>query len=212
MDDIQVIRLLDVLTITKIRDAGTIPRGVVVEGRDFRNVDQVLLNGFNSPRFTVTSPQRIIAEVPSAIKDNRITDAAVMSSQLTLTDRSLVEFTFGTRPKKVRGVLRLLQVYVRHLLRTPGSNIFHKTSGGGLLKSIGGLVSRQTAADAAIAVSRTTRYIVGIQGRDMNIPPSERLLGAEIVGMNPEPSGTSIALTISMTNHAGADAATTIIM
>jgi hypothetical protein len=211
MDGIQLVRLLDVLQVTSISNAiGVSPRSIRVKGTDFRAVEQVLINSIASPEFIVFSETELIAQVPPEIEDAIITDVAVMSGTLTMTERSLVEFTFGTRPKRARGPLRLMQTFLRILLRSPGSNRFHPRSGGGMLMRVGGTLNRQAAADIQIAIDNAKHYIINVQTQERNLPPSERLLSAEITGLTIDPRGTSVFVTIVLTSHSGARGAATI--
>lgn len=212
MDSIQLIRLLDVVNVNLVKEAvGVSPRSIIIEGEDFNSVEQVIIDGIQSPDFVVYSTTKLVAEVPEPLRTSTIGTVTVLSQNLTLTDRSLVEFTFGTRPKLIRGTLRLMQNFLRILLRSPGSNIFHKRSGGGLLKRIGSSVSSRSAADVQIAVTLTKQYIINIQTPVRQIPPSERLLSAEIAALNADPSNTSLYVTIILTNHSGQRAGTTLV-
>ena len=192
MYTIQVIRLLDVLRVNAIRNApGVVPRSIIVTGADFRSVESVLMNGLLAPEFVVYSATELVAEVPEDLREAAIADVAVLSSALTLTDRSLVEFTFGTRPKKLRGILRLMQVFL-------------------LFAQIGSPITEHVAADAAVAVTNARQYIIGVQTPEQNIPPSERLLSAEISGLIVDPGSTSMYLTVLLTSHSGARGAATL--
>lgn len=211
MYGIQLIKLLDLLPVNTVRNAkGVHPRSLVVTGKDFRNIEKVLINGAESPGFMVYSPTELIAEVPGVFQSAPIDSVAVLSSSLTFSGRSLVMFTVGSRVRKVRGILRLMQVFLRILLRTPGSNLFHRRSGGGLLSRIGTNITNGAAADAVIAVDTTRTYIVGVQASDRNIPPNERLLSAEVANVSVDPQNGSITLTVLLTNHSGTTAAATI--
>lgn len=211
MNGISVVRLLDVLRVNSIRYApGVTPRSIIVQGQDFRNVERVLINGSPAPEFVVYSPTELVAQVPDIYRNSVISDVSVLSSQLTLTERSLVTFTFGTRPKKIFGVLRLMQTFLRILLRTPGSNAFHRRSGGGMLSRVGSNISTRAAADIAIAVSSTKTYLVGVQTAERNIPPNERLLNAEITYLDVDERNTAISVTIVLTNHSGQQTAATL--
>ena len=212
MNSIQLIRLLDVVNVNLVREAvGVSPRSIIVEGEDFNSVEQVILDGIQSPDFVVYSPTQLVAEVPETLRTSTIHTVTVLSQNLTLTERSLVEFTFGTRPKMVRGTLRMMQNFLRILLRSPGSNLFHKRSGGGLLKRIGDNITSRSAADVQIAVNLTKQYIINIQTPVRQIPPTERLLSAEITSLNADPTSTSIYVTIVLTNHSGQRAGTTLV-
>ena len=213
MKDIQLIRLLDVLSVSRIQNApGVIPRSVYVDGKDFRHIESVVIDGLTAPEFVVLSPSRLIAEVPEPLRDSVLRTVSVLSTHITLTERSLVEFTVGTRPRAVSGTAKLMQTFIRLLLRSPGSNIFHPRSGGGMLRRIGrSNIDAQTAADVAIAVSRTRQYLVNIQAADRAIPAAERLLSAEITGLSAKPEDTTVHVTILLTSHSGQRAASTLV-
>lgn len=211
MQDIQLIRLLDVLRVNSIRNAtGISPRSIVVGGEDFHDVEEVLINAIQSPQFTVFSKTELVAQVPDDLVDGIISDVAVLSASLTFTDRSLVEFTAGIRPRTVSGILRLMQNFLRLLLRGQGTNIFHPRSGGSMIKRIGANISSSAAADISIAVSATKQYMINVQTQDRNIPPSERLLSADIQALTVDPASTSIFVTIALTSHSGQTAAATL--
>lgn len=202
MYGIQLIRLLDLLNVNTISEAvGVSPRSIYVDGEDFRSVEQVIINGITAPEFIVLSETRLIAEVPEALRQATITEVSVFSQNLTFTERSLVEFTFGTRPKKARGTVRLMQTFLRLLLRTPGSNIFHKRTGGGMLRRVGGVINNRSAADIQIAVTSAKQQIIAAQTPVRSLPNSERLLNAEITNLVADPTNTSIYVTIALTSH-----------
>lgn len=212
MHTTQLIRLLDVAPLNSVSNAqGVSPRSLRITGKDFRSVEQVLINGIASPEFVVMSSTDILAQVPEAYEDSPINEVVVLSSSLTLTERSLVEFTFGTRPKKVEGVTRMMQNFLRILLRSPGSNIFHKNSGGGLLRRVGRNLTSRAAADVHIAVNLTKEYIVRSQSATREIPNNERLLEAEITALTPDAEATALYVTIVLTNHAGQRAGATLV-
>lgn len=216
MYDIQLIRLLDVLDVNRIEEAVGVPvRSIIVYGRDFRNVETVLINGAASPEFVQYSSTEIIAQVPVTQIDAIITEVFVLSTELTFTERSLVEWTLGVRPKKVSGVLRLMQTFLRMLLRSPRSNIFAPESGGGLLRRIGTNIAAvqrdRLSADIAVSVSQTRQYLIRLQTAQRAIPANERLLNAEIVGLTIDPVNTSIYLTILLTTHDGSRSAATLV-
>jgi hypothetical protein len=211
MSGIQLIRLLDEVRVNSIRNAlGVSPRSIIVKGEDFRSVEQVIIDGFVAPSFVAYSTTELVAEVPEPLREAVLNSVSVLSSALTMTERSLVEFTLGTRIKKVSGSLRLMQTFLRILLRSPGSNRFHPRSGGGLLKLVGGNIGNQTAADIAVAIQTARQYLINVQTSDRTLAPSERLLSAEIQSLNVDPGSTSSYVTIVLTSHAGTRGAATI--
>ncbi len=202
MEGIQLIRLLDLLNVNGISEAvGVSPRSINVSGEDFRSVESVLINGLEAPEFVVLNETRLIAEVPEPLRQTTITEVSVFSQNLTFTERSLVEFTFGTRPKKATGTVRLMQTFLRILMRTQGSNIFHRNTGGGMLRRIGGVTNNRAAADIQIAVNAAKQQIIAAQTPVRALPNNERLLEAEITNLSADPVNTSIYVTIVLTSH-----------
>lgn len=211
MNSIQVIKILDVAEVASIRNAeGVVPRSLLISGKDFRAVDQVVMHGFRSPEFAVLDAQTLIAQVPDNLLEETIYDVLVLSSNFTLTDRSFIELGLGSRIRKVSGILRLLQIFIRNLLRTPGTNIFHPTLGGGVLRVVGQNITDNSVADVAVAIRKTTADIIARQSQIREIPPSERLLSAEISNFYADqPTGT-VFVTVTLQNHSGQTAAATI--
>lgn len=218
MFDIQLIRLLDVLDVSKVEEAaGVTPRSLILTGPGFANVETVLLNGVPSPQIIHYAPNKILAQVPDSIIGQPITEVFVLSSNLTFTDKSLVEFTFGTSPKKVNGVLRLMQTFLRMMLRTPGTNVFHKRLGGGLGQLIGSTFDASNGrslatSQASIAVTRARQQIINTQSVDRNIPPNERLLSADISALALDQANGALQMTIILTSHAGRTAAASLVL
>lgn len=202
MNGIRLIRLLDVLPVTAARNAeGVSPRSIIITCDKLHAVDQVLFNGLLSPAFAVYSESQLIAQVPEVLDEAVITDVAVLSSVPTMTERSLIEFGIGARVARQTGVQRLVQTFVRMLFRTPGTNIFHKTLGGGIQASIGKNINSRAAADIAVSISTVKQQIIGAQTPYSLIPPSERLLNAEIAGITQDPVNTAIFCTVVLTAH-----------
>ncbi len=212
MDGIRLIRLLDVVPINTVRNApGVSPRSIIVEGRDFTAIDQVLINGASAPSFVVYSPTRLVAEVPAEMRDAILNEVIVLSSVPSLTENSLVEFTLGSRVRTLSGSQRLVQTFVRHLMRTPGSNVFHPTSGGGLGRSVGQNINGALGSDIQIAIANTQQFILAAQTGNRNIPASERLLSAEVVGRAVDESTSTVYVTIVLTSYAGEQSAATLV-
>jgi hypothetical protein len=199
---IRLVRLLDVLPVTAARNAeGIVPRSIIVTCDKLHAVDQVLFNGIVSPGFAIYNDHQLIAEVPEVLDEAVITDVAVLSSIPTMTERSLVELGVGARIARQSGTQRLVQTFVRLLLRSPGSNIFHKTLGGGLYSSIGKNVTSRAAADIAMSISMVKEQIIAAQASYSLIPPAERLLSAEVAGLTEDPANTTIFCTLVLTAH-----------
>lgn len=198
----------------KVSTVRTVPglkvRTLDIYGDDFRSADEVLMNEVPSPSFVIVTKNRILAEVPQVLKDSTISSISVLSKRLTITPRSYIRFRIGRTPSKVRGVLRLMQLYLRLLFQTPGTDIFAPKLGGGALVHIGQSVSIEQGTDLVgdfiVSVDSTTRQVIQIQGRDQSIPPDERLLTAKVLSAGFNKNETAIIASIEVLSQAGRSA------
>ena len=197
--------------LVKVSTVHTVPglpvRTLDIFGDDFRSADEVLMNEVPSPSFVIVSKNRILAEVPEALKDSTVSSISVLSRKLTVTPRSYIRFRIGRTPSKVSGILRLLQLFMRLLFQTPGTDIFAPKLGGGALVHIGQSVSIEQGTDLVgdfiVSVDNTTRQIIQIQGRDQTIPPDERLLTAKVISAGFNKNETAIIASIEVMSQAG---------
>lgn len=186
-------------------------RALDVTGTDFRSVDDVFINDMQSPDVVVVSPTRLIAQLPDGLQDvPDVQSITVVSRVLTLTESSILRFRIGDTPGMVQGILRLLQLFVKVLLSEPGSDIFNKNMGGGLLRNIGATFGTDEGesirADATVAVDRAARQIIAIQSRDGTLPRDERLLNATLVGATFSRASGSMFLTVEVVSQLGVPA------
>jgi hypothetical protein len=183
------------------------PRKIDVFGADFRSIDDVLINEISSPDVVVLSRTRLLAQVPDALTEATLLSVQVLSRRLTVTPRSVIRFRVSRTPGKVRGILRLIQLFLKVLFTTPGTDIFNKKLGGGGLTRIGTTFGADQGGDIVsgfiISVNNTARQIVAIQGRDSSIPRDERLLSAKVLraGFNKEEGG--LVVSVEITSQAG---------
>lgn len=185
MNDIQILEIRDILPVTNVRPIqGASPRSISVMGKDFNSTFEVLINEAKSPSVIVVNSQQLLAQVPEDLGGAPIRTVVVLSSRLTGTKSSKITFRLSDSPRAVSGMPRLIQQFIKMLLTTPGSDIFFKRGGGGLLRT----VARQTArgggsmvADLHVGVDRTRRQIMALQANDRTVALSERLLFARVV-------------------------------
>ena len=206
--DFQVAFPQEVIQVSQVRPVPSLdPRTLDVIGSDFRSVDEVLINEIPSPDFMVLSRTRLLVEVPDAIKQQTVTSITVLSTRLTITDRSFIKFRIGRTPSKVRGVLRLMQLFLKVLFTTPGTDIFSPRIGGGGLRSIGQNFGAEQGADIVsgfiVSVDNTARQLIQIQGRDQSIPPDERLLRAKVTQAGYNRNETALVAAVELTSQAG---------
>lgn len=183
-------------------------RALDVLGTDFRSVDSVNINDIESPDVVVVSPNRLLAQLPASLQVvPAVNSITVLSRVLTLSKSSILKFVIGDTPGMVCGILRLLQLFVKVLLSNPGSDIFDKTMGGALLRSIGTTFGSEEGnnirANAVVAVDTTAKQIIAIQSRDGTLPRDERLLAAVLTGATFSRASSSMFLSVEVTNQTG---------
>ena len=184
--DIQVVYMMDVLPVDQVAEIpGVVPRTLDIRGPDFRSVIAVELNEVNVQSFVIVSKNRILAQVPTDQEREIIRSVSVLSSNFTKTSSSKLLLEFTLNPKKVSGLKKLIQTFVLHLLKTPGSDAWYPRSGGGVTKIIGGNFSKDkvggVAAEFTTCVHRTRSQIISLQATNTRLAPSERLAAANVL-------------------------------
>jgi len=168
------------------------------------------MNEVKSPSFVVLNKGTLLAQVPDALKNGTVTSVSVLSRNLIITPKSFIKFRLGTVPGKTKGILRLMQVFLRLLLQTPGSDIFAPKLGGGALAHLGQSISTEEGSDVIssfiISVDNTKSQLIQIQGRNQLIPPDERLLNASVLAAGFNKNETAIVTSIQLDSQAGASA------
>ena len=209
MIDFQVVVPQEMVKVSQVTAVTGLPvRTLSVHGDDFRSVDEVLMNEVPSPSFAVLSKTQLLAQVPDALLGDTITSISVLSTKLVITQRSFLRFRIGPTANKTRGILRLMQLYLKVLFTTPGTDIFSPNSGGGALAHLGQGVNAGSdlASGLVVAVDTTTRQIVQMQGRNQSIPPDERLLSAAVISAGYSKADTALVASIQLTSLAGRSA------
>jgi hypothetical protein len=138
----------------------------------------------------------------------------VLSNQFTLSPRSLVRFRIGKTPGKVRGILRLTQLFLKVLFTTPGSDIFHPNAGGGALQVVGSTYGQGegegVVTEFVIAINRTQRQLIAMQSRDQRAPRDERLMAANVLSTEFDKLQGGLYITVEIISQAGRRAITNV--
>lgn len=209
--DFQVVFPQEAIQLSRIQFVqGLQPRTLRVVGQDFSAVDEVLINQIESPDVIILSKSQLLAQVPAQLQVDRISTVSVLSRRLTITPRSFLRFRIGGSPTKVRGILRLVQLFVKILFTTPGTDIFSPRIGGAGLRNIGQTFGIEEGGDIVsdfiIAVDNTARQIVAIQSRDPSIPRDERLLAAKVLSAGFSKEETALFVAVELISQAGRSA------
>jgi hypothetical protein len=100
-----------------------------------------------------------------------------------------------------------VQLFLKVLLQSPGSDIWDRKAGGGALKNIGETFGAEEGADIVsdfvIAVDSTSRQIIAIQGREPNIPRDERLLTSQVLSVGYDRDMSALLAKVEITSQAG---------
>lgn len=209
MFDLQAIKLQDVVPVRSVREISQSPvRLFRVLGKDFRAVTEVFLNDIAAPGFIVESREMMVVEGPVTLGTAKVGSVLVVSSSFTLTESSRVLASLGKT--RAEGTLRLLQLFVKILLTTPGSDIFAPHVGGGLQQFVGRVVTDGNQADITglfiRAVAQTRSQIMAMQASNPSIPPDEKLSSARVVSVTFDANTSSLQGRVALGTLAGKSA------
>jgi hypothetical protein len=207
--DFQVIYPQDLIPLTAAveRQSDSGERLVVVTGKDFRTVEEVVLNEMKASQVIILSKTQLQVTVPEELGSDPIQSISVFSNQITLSGRSVVRFKVGDVSGKTSGMLRLMQFFLKLLFTSPGRDIFDPQLGGDALKNIGHSFGKREGAtiigDYVIAVDRVARQIIALQARDPRIPREERLLNAKVESATFDAQQSALVTSTALYNQAG---------
>jgi hypothetical protein len=184
--DLQFIQFQDALPITGVDEIPDLfPRSLEISGIDFRNAVEVLINESTSPSFVIASTNRILAEVPDPDKSASIRNVSILSADFTATVQSRIRFRFGQDPKKVTGLKAMMQVFLKILFTSTGTDAFAPQLGGSGLRNIGRSFDigqgSTIVSDFAIAVRRTEQQVKALQSKQPRLPDDEKLAAARLL-------------------------------
>ncbi len=187
-----------------------------LKGQDFRNADQVIVNEVPAPEFIIVDQHTLFVQLPDAAQE-QISSVEVISSGFTLTsEASKIQFQVGPKTRKVDGILKLIQLFVKWILQTPGSDLFNPERGGGLQEIAGKLTATRNMQPVLASITRsvnaTVTQIRAAQANVNGLPASERLLAADIVSMNVFDKDMEARLRVRISSVAGRDALTSILL
>jgi hypothetical protein len=201
--------VIPVLSIPRFVQGLEIPT-LEVKGEDFRNVGQVFINEVSSPEFIIVSRGVMYVQVPTSVASIRTIE--VISTDFTSTSQaSKLQFEIGDKTSTASGITKLMQLFVKWLLQSPGSDIFNPERGGGLLELVGQVGTSRKMGPVISTVSRSIQNTVSqIRSAQVNVsglPLSERLLSADLVDFDIFESQMEVRARVSLVSLAGQGAA-----
>jgi len=214
--DYQVVFPVEVIKLNSIRFVfGSNPPVLDINGQDFRAVDDVVINDQQSLGWAVLSKTRLLAILPAGVAPAQVSSINITSRRLVLNDRSVLKFQISSTPAKATGILRLMQLYVKLMLTTPGSDIFDKKVGGGILNFLGSTSYGAEGGDLVrrfvVANDMVSRQIIAVQSRQPSLPPDEKLLAAKVLSARFSRQQSALLSSIELTTQAGRSAVTNLV-
>ena len=204
--DLQVVYPQETLKLSSIEEIyGCSPRLLLLRGPDFTAVSEVIINDVVSPLWWAQDPNTLLVRLPESEAKKDIASVDVISAQVSYSSSNVLRFRLGTMPRKVGGLLKLIQTYIKILLTTPGSDSWEPQSGGGLLDNLGQYDGRGIVGDLILANDRVVRQLVQKQSKDLSIPADERLISAKVLSANFDKGSGTIVANIKITNQLGQD-------
>ena len=206
--DLQYVQYQDIVSVRRVGlVSGYYPAVIDVYGTDFSSVSSVILNGREAKEYIVLNDNRLVAQMPESIAGAPLREIMVLSAGFTATERSLLRFRMSRGNRLVSGMPKMTQTFTKLLLTSPGSDIYDREAGGGLLqvlRTAGGRNDRALYASAfATAVSRTQEQLIRAQSLNQSLPLNEKLLAAQLLSINYDSDTLTVAGRIRLTSMAG---------
>jgi len=206
--DLQVVFPQETIRLTSVRvAAGTTPILLDVVGEDFSSIDVVEINEIEAPAFFILSRTRMLVQMPDGLATTQIRNVTIISRKFVLTEKSLLRFRVGRVPSKVSGTMRLVQLFLKVLLTTAGTDIFNRKMGGSATKNLSrtfsGKASTAITSDFVVSVQNTVRQITAMQSRTAGLPASEKLLNAKVLKAQFSPLEAALLVTIEVSSQTG---------
>jgi len=213
MTDIKIIAIKDILKITMVQVVPNFfPKTLDIQGLEFLQATSVEINQIEAPEFMVLSDTRLLAQIPNGQQNSIISTIGVFAEKPSPTRSSVFLFEVGRSIKGLSGIERLVQMFTKLALQTPGKDKFRPTLGGGLMALAGQnvVVNSQTSLSslAVSAIARTRDQVISLQNQVPRIPPDERLLSADVLNVGYDTNSTTLAMRVGITAQSGQQAVT----
>lgn len=177
-----------------------------IYGDKFQQARFVFINDIEITTFSIITNNQLQVVVPSTITLQQIKSISVLSELFVLDKTNLIYFDLGNTVRSLTGIQKLVQQFVKLLLQSPGTNLFNKDAGGGLLNMIGKNtdgMSQPITSDIVDSVNRTKNYIIAKQSKNKRIPLDERLMDVSVNGISVGQDKVSVSVNLILTNMTG---------
>lgn len=210
MIDIKILTIRDLLQITGVAFAQITPLSVYISGYKLDQASKILINDREVPEFVVESSNRVLAQVPDSERASTLRSVAAVAEGASIDRRSLLHFEVPGSIRQLSGLEKLVQIFCRILLQTPGSDRFRPSEGGGLLRLVGQPISRRDSRSlqAAVvnAVGRTRDQVMARQATKIRMSSDERLLSADVEAVGFDATTTTLMCRVNLAAISGRQA------
>lgn len=212
MKDFRVVQAKTALLVNSIVPIrGFEPPSVLIAGEKMNLAEEIYFNNIQVTEYMILGPTRILAKIPDSQVGKSLTSLSVLCAVSAATKDTTLSFGITKPIKTVSGIDRLVQEWALTFLSTPGSDIFDPSAGGGASAIVGRTLDPSTASAAlAQAVERTRKQIIEKQSNVSGIPPSERLLSAEVSSIKYDRETTTLSAIVELRNMVGSSALVTV--
>lgn len=214
---LEVVRFQDLLPVQSMPGfvQGLTPTSLEIRGADFSSAEKVMINEQAVPEFMIVNKQTIYAQLPEDTQ--AISSVRVLSSKFSRDyESSLVSFEIGNKTRKVDGILKLVQLFTKWVLQSPGSDLFNPTRGGGLQQIVGKITTgkdmQPVFASLTRAINTTVAQIRAAQINMGQLPLSERLRSADLLDMTIYEEQMQARARVSLLSAGGAEAVSALIL
>jgi hypothetical protein len=204
MKDLRIIQPYTLLSFESITREGNFFR---VKGpEDYRSVVMAVINDFVIEDLAMYSRDLLIYVPTELDASEDIRYVALISEETVTSDETVLRIGLGVIPGEIEGIDRLIQLFVKVLFQTPGTDIYHKTIGGGLLRirrnsTISGDYNA-ISSEIAAAIRKADQDVKAMQA-GLTIPSEEKLVSTEILRIRPDPNTQDINVLLALKNLSG---------
>ena len=218
MLDIKVVKLLNAARIRKVDyltaddaraffSVATTEKAPVVfsiEGDNFDRAEQVLYNS-EPISFFIRNSSLIHAPVPDNLVGRPVQSMFVLTSSKEFNSSAIYSYAFGSSIGSTSGPEKLVQQFLLLLQKTPGTGVFNRSTGGGLLKFTGSVQKApgQTLAAISQKILNTAEQLKESQVGS-TLPPDERMRAVIINNLTfTKGDTTSVEVALKVVTYGG---------
>lgn len=183
--DLRIIKVVDLLPVLRVDLQNSYPLVLELTGEGYQHTAVVAVNGMDMPKrsaaeygYTVVSPNTILVQPPPSMQEALISSILVFGDTANRVENASIEFEL-TSLSPARGLVAVVQQFLRLLLASPGSDLFEPTQGGGLGNIAGVVLTDENFAGLSTrALAAVKKCAADLRDSQLfaNIPSSERLL------------------------------------